>query len=168
VRLLTLTFNDDLQVWIWKKETIRQYDTVPVQQQAVPHFSRGLVDLTTDECEQVYPNTSETYRSPEVKSFVLNRTKFNEDCFGTWKVKTNVSDTHLCPRVTFLKMFNEIGQVVMWLRNDIKGHNRISTWHPVGSNWVDRVPHISRMWDEIIYDLFQDIKVELDTPHDGC
>ena len=42
--------------------------------------------------------------------------------------------------------------------------------HRVGSNWIARIPHVSRMWDAIIFDLFQDIKeslkVELDTPLD--
>ena len=93
---------------------------------------------------------SEAYRSPEVKSFVRNRTKFNEECFGSWNMKTNVSDTHLCSCVTFLQMFNEIGEVVMRLRYDIEGHKRMNTWHPVGSNYIVRIPHISRMWDAII------------------
>ncbi len=103
----------------------------------------------------------EAYRSPEVKSFVRNRAKFNEECFGNWKMKTSVPDTNMCSRVTFLQMFNDIGDVVMRLRADSEGHKRMSTMHRAGSNYVARIPHISRMWDAIIVDLFGRIKVEV-------
>jgi len=109
----------------------------------------------------------EAYRSAEVKSFVRNRAKFNEECFGSWEMKTSVADTHMCPCVTFLQMFNDIGEIVMRLRNDEQGHKCMSTMHRVGSNYVARIPHISRMWDAIIFDLFEDIKVavaEVGTP----
>jgi hypothetical protein len=105
----------------------------------------------------------ESYRSPEVKSFVRNRAKFNEECFGSWEMKTIVSDTHIGSCVTFLQMFNDIGDVVMRLRNDNQGHKRMNTLHPVGSNWIARIPHISRMWDAIIIELFENIKVEVGT-----
>ncbi len=107
----------------------------------------------------------EAYRSPEVTSFVRNRAKFNEECFGNWKMKTSVPDTNMCSGVTFLQMFNDIGDVVMRLRADCQGRKCMSTLHRVGSHYVARIPHISRMWDEIIFDLFERIKVEVGTPY---
>ena len=111
---------------------------------------------------------SEAYRSDDVKSFVRGRATFNEECFGTWTMKTNVShtDKSLCSRVTFLQMFNDIGQVVMRLRNNEKGHKCISTLYCVGCNRIARIPHVSRMWHELILNLFRDIKIELGAPAD--
>ena len=50
----------------------------------------------------------------------------------------------------------------MRLHSDFNGHKCISTCHSIGPNFISRIPHVSRMWDEIIVDLFDDIKVELD------
>ncbi len=38
----------------------------------------------------------------------------------------------------------------------------MSSLYAMGSNFVARIPHISRMWDDIILELFEDIKTELD------
>jgi hypothetical protein len=88
---------------------------------------------------------------------------FNKDCFGTWTMQPIASDTgkSVCEGVTFLQMFNDIGEVVMRLRSNEEGHKTISTLHSVGSNKIARIPHVSRMCHEAILNLFRDITIEL-------
>ena len=107
--------------------------------------------------------SGEAYRSGAVKSFVRGRAMFNEECFGTWTMQPIASDTgkSVCEGVTFLQMFNDVGEVVMRLRSNEEGHKTISTLHSVGSNKIARIPHISRMWHEAILSLFRDISREV-------
>ena len=73
----------------------------------------------------------------------------------------DASDTTSCKSVTFLQMFNDIGELSLRLRSK-DGHKCMSSLNWLGpNNFVARIPHISRMWDDIIVELFEDIKVEL-------
>ena len=74
----------------------------------------------------------------------------------------DASDTTSCKSVTFLQMFNDIGELSLRLRSK-DGHKCMSSLNRLGpNNFVARIPHISRMWDDIIVELFEDIKVELE------
>jgi hypothetical protein len=96
-----------------------------------------------------------------VKDFLRARVIFNHETFGTWKMTPDASDNTSCKSVTFLQMFNDIGALSLRLRSK-DGHKWMSSINCLGSNnFVARIPHISRMWDDIIVELFKDIIVEL-------
>ena len=91
---------------------------------------------------------------------------FNHDTFSSWKMTPNSSDPTSCESVTFLQMFNDIGELSLRLRSK-DGHKWMSSLNCLGSNnFVARIPHISRMWDDIIVKLFADIKTELNLQAD--
>ena len=128
--------------------------------QLLSHSACRSTDLRTCDVGRFILYSREAYSCDEVKEFMSARVIFNHDTFSTWKMKPSPSDETSCSRVTFLQMFNDIGTLSMRLRCK-DGHKYMSLLYSMGSHSIARIPHISRMWVEIIVELFEQIMLEL-------
>ena len=129
--------------------------------QLLSHSACGSTDLRTCDVGRFILYSREAYTCDEVKEFMSARVIFNHDTFSTWKMKPSASEETSCSRVTFLQMFNDIGALSMRLRCK-DGHKCMGSLYSMGSNFIARIPHISRMWDAIIVELFEQIMRTLD------